>query len=265
MESMKLWENGTPYYDPAIGQEETTLTPYLVKNGNPDKGLVIVCPGGGYGIRAFHEGEPIAQMLNAAGISAVVLNYRLAPYRHPVELADANRAVRFVRYHAAEWEINPEKIGILGFSAGGHLAVSACEHYDSGKTDGDEIDRVSSRPNAGIFCYPVVTFRDGPYINKGTRDNLLGNEPDGALIDYLTGEDNVPDDCPPCFMWHTAEDGGVPVENSLMLAAALSKKKIPFELHVFPYGHHGLGLAPENESVRQWAPLLVKWLKLYKF
>lgn len=265
MEKIKLWENGTPYYNPAYGEEETTMTLYLVKNGNADKGCVIVCPGGGYSFRAPHEGEPIALMLNKAGISAAVLNYRVAPYRHPAMLADANRAVRFVRYHASEWEINPEKIGILGFSAGGHLAVSACEHYDAGKMDGDDvIDRVSSRPNAGIFCYPVATFIP-EYTHMGTLHNLLGEQPEPALQTALSGENSVPDDCPPVFMWHTSEDDCVDVNNSLELARALRKKKIPFELHVFPHGGHGMGLAEENKSVGQWAGLLVNWLKLYHF
>lgn len=264
MESIKLWENGTPYFDENLGQEETTITPYLVKDGNASKGLVIVCPGGGYGMRAYHEGEPIAQMLNKAGISAVVLNYRLAPYRHPAMLTDANRAVKYVRYHAKEWEIDPEKIGILGFSAGGHLAVSACEHYDYGKDDGDEIDKMSSRPNAGIFCYPVATF-DESITHMGTLHNLLGEKPDEQLKNSLSGEKSVPDDCPPVFMWHTSADGAVNVNNSLALAQALRAKQIPFELHVFPYGQHGLGLADGDPHVAQWAELLVKWLKLYKF
>lgn len=267
MKNIKLWKN-TPYYDPAFGQEETTITPYLVKDGNKDKGLIIVCPGGGYSMRAFYEGEPVAKMLNEAGISAVVLNYRVAPYKHPAMLTDANRAVKYVRYHADEWEIDPEKIGILGFSAGGHLAVSACEHYDYGVEDGDEIDRMSSRPNAGIFCYPVATFIP-EYTHKGTLHNLLGKEPDPDLQKKLSGENSVPDDCPPIFMWHTAEDSGVSVNNSLELGKALRAKHIPFELHVFPYGCHGLGLATEgqncNPHVAQWASLLVNWLKLHKF
>lgn len=268
MESMKLWENGTPYFNPEYGQEETTITPYLVKEGNKEKGLVIVCPGGGYSGRAPHEGEPIAKMLNAAGISAAVLNYRVAPYKHPVMITDANRAVKFVRYHAAEWEIDPEKIGILGFSAGGHFAVAACEHYDYGKDDGDEIDKMSSRPNAGIFCYPVATFID-EYTHHGTLHNLLGQNPDPELRSKLSGEQSVPDDCPPIFMWHTSEDSAVNVNNSLEMGRALRAKNIPFELHVFPYGFHGLGLANEeprlNPHVSQWASLLVNWLKLYNF
>lgn len=264
MENIKLWAKNTPYYNPEFGQEETTITPYLVKDGNPHKGLVIVCPGGAYSGRADHEGEPIARMLNKAGISAAVLNYRVAPYHHPTMLTDANRAVRFVRYHAFNWEIDPEKIGILGFSAGGHLAVSACEHYDGGREGGDEIDRCSSRPNAGIFCYPVATFIP-EYTHMGTLHNLLGENPDPQLQHQLSGENSVPDDCPPIFMWHTSEDSAVDVNNSLELARALRKKKIPFELHVFPYGGHGLGLAEKNANVSQWAGLLVNWLKLYQF
>lgn len=264
MEDIKLWSDKTPYYNPDYNQPETTITPYLVKDGNKEKGLVIVCPGGGYTGRAFHEGEPVALMLNKAGISAVVLNYRVAPYKHPAMLTDANRAVKLVRYHAKEWEIDPEKIGILGFSAGGHLAVSACEHYDYGRDDGDEIDKMSSRPNAGIFCYAVATFIDG-YTHGGTLQNLLGENPDPKLKHMLSGENSVPDDCPPVFMWHTSDDTAVNVSNSLELGKALRNKNIPFELHVYPHGRHGLGLAENDEHVSAWSKELVRWLKLYKF
>ena len=264
MEELKLWEKETPLFDISYGQPETTITPYLVNDENMDKGLVVICPGGGYVGRAPHEGEPIAKMLNNAGISALVLNYRVAPYKHPAMLYDAKRAIRYARYHAKEWKINSEKIGILGFSAGGHLAVSACEHYDYGMDNGDEIDMVSSRPNAGILCYPVATFVD-EYTHKGTLRNLLGEEPDPELVKKLSGENSVPDDCPPMFIWHTSEDDGVDVKNSLELAKALRNKRIPFELHVFPYGRHGLGLAEEMPNVAQWSTLLVKWLKMYEF
>lgn len=267
METVKLWEKQTPYFVPEYSQEETTLTLYHAENPSKEKGFVIICPGGAYVGRAYHEGEPVAQMLSKAGISAAVLNYRVAPYKHPAMLADANRAVRFVRYHAQQWEIDPEKIAILGFSAGGHLAVSACEHYDYGKTQdesADEIDRMSSRPNAGIFCYPVATL-DTEFTHLGTLHSLLGDTPDEKLVHKLSGQNSVPDDCPPVFIWHTAEDQGVDVNNSLLLAQALKRKKIPFELHVFPYGAHGLGLAEENENVSQWSKLLVSWLKLYGF
>lgn len=263
MEKIKLWENGTPYFNADFGQEETTVTPYLLKNENQNKGLVIVCPGGGYSARADPEGRPIAELLNRAGISALVLNYRVAPYKHPAELSDANRAVRLARYHAAEWGIDPEKIGILGFSAGGHLAVSACEHYDNG-TQGDAIDQVSSRPNAGIFCYPVVTMQS-EYTHQGSKNNLLGADPDPALVKKMSGESSVPDDCPPAFIWHTADDTCVDVNNSLLLAKALHEKNIPFEMHIFPSGNHGRGLAEDVDGTCQWSGLMLNWLKRLGF
>ena len=263
MENIKLWPNGTPYYEAAYGQEETTVTPYLVQDDNPDKGLVIICPGGAYVMRAEHEGRPIAELLNKAGISALVLNYRVAPYHHPAILADAKRAIRFARYHAASWQVNPEKIAILGFSAGGHLAISATEHYDGGQTDGDDIDRVSSRPNAGIFCYPVVTLKE--YTHEDSKKNLLGVSPDPTLVESLSGECSVPDDCPPAFIWHTADDTCVDVNNSLLLAKALHEKKIPFEMHIFPAGNHGRGLAMDVEGTNQWSQLMVNWLKNLHF
>lgn len=258
----KLWENGTPYFDETFGQQEPTLTPYLLENGKVNS-VVIVLPGGGYGGRAAHEGEPIAKMLNAGGVSSFVLNYRVAPYRHPVMLGDALRAIRYVRFHADKFSIDPQKIGILGFSAGGHLTTTAIEHFDKGLSEGDEIDKVSSRPDAGVLCYAVISL--GEYTHLGSKYNLLGNPPDEALAEKLSGEKSVPDDCPPVFLWHTAEDQAVPVQNSLQMAMALKAKNIPFELHVFPYGHHGLGLAEGNETVKQWSPLLVNWLHLNGF
>ena len=263
----KLWENGAPLFDPEIGQPEPTLTSYLLEGAQSDgsrRGCVIVCPGGAYWGRADHEGRPIAEMLNEAGISAFVLNYRVQPYRYPVERYDVNRAVRYVRYYADKFEIDPEKIGVLGFSAGGHLAVMSVEQYDYGMENGDEIDKISSRPDSGILCYPVVTLEKS-FTHEGTRDALLGTPNDPELAKKLSGEVSVRDDMPPIFMWHTAADGGVPVLNSLKLSEELYEHKIPFALHVFPFGQHGLGLAPGNPHVAQWAPLLVNWLKLYKY
>lgn len=263
MENIKLWENRTPYYNEEYGQPETSITPYLLET-NEKRGCVIVCPGGGYSVRAPHEGEPIAKMINSGGIHAVVLNYRVAPYKDPAMLCDVTRAVKFVRYNADKWNIDPEKIGVLGFSAGGHLTVMAIEHYDYGHCDGDEIDKMSSRPNVGVLCYPVVTFMN-PAMHVGSMKNLLGDNPSEEMKMKYSGELNVRDDSPPVFMWHTAEDGGVPVANCLDLAAALQAKKIPFELHVFPFGKHGLGLAPDNAHVAQWANLLINFLKLNSF
>ncbi len=256
----KLWENGAPYFNPEFGQPEPTLTPYPA--GNERRGCVIVAPGGGYGGRAPHEGEPISRMINKAGIHSFVLNYRVAPYKHPTMLEDVTRAVRYVRYHADKFNIDPEKIGILGFSAGGHLAVTAVEHFDYGK-EGDEIDAVSSRPNAGILCYPVVSLKK--YGHGGTKENLLGKNADPELVDKLSGELSVREDMPPIFIWHTFEDGGVHIRNSLDLTAALKEKNIPTELHIFPYGVHGLGLAESNTNAAQWTTLLQNWLLMYNF
>ena len=258
---IKLWENGTPLFDESFGQPEPTLTPFLLptyKEGQTH-GCVIVCPGGGYSGRAEHEAWPIAKMLNEGGISAFVLNYRVSPYRYPAELYDIQRAVRLVRFRAGEFGIDPEKIGVLGFSAGGHLATMGVTQYDGGLDCGDEIDRVSCRPNAGILCYAVISL--GINTHGGSRDNLLGRPADPDLVRKLSGELAVKDACPPVFMWHTAEDGAVPVQNSLNMALALREKNIPFELHVFPHGAHGLGLAPSMPDVAQWSSLCVNWLK----
>ncbi len=256
----KLWENGTPYYNPEFGQEEPTLTPYL--KGDKKRGCVIVCPGGGYSGRAPHEGEPISRMINEAGIHSFVLNYRVAPYKYPAILEDVMRAVRYVRYHAGEFNIDPNKIGVLGFSAGGHLTTMAIEQFDYGK-DGDLIDAVSSRPDAGILCYPVVSLLR--YGHGGSCTNLLGDKPDEALVKKLSGELSVREDMPPVFMWHTMEDAGVHVRNCLDLCAALKEKNIPAELHIFPYGVHGLGLAQSNKNAAQWADLVKNWLLMYGF
>lgn len=258
----KLWKGETPHYIESHGQPEPFLTPYLLKNGKTN-GAVIVFPGGGYSRHSQHEAEPIARMLNEAGFSAFVLHYRLSPYRHPAMLADALRAVRYVRFHAERFSIDPEKIGIIGFSAGGHLASTVIGHYDAGRTDGDEIDKISSRPNAAALCYAVILLGDERHI--GSKLNLLGQNPEPRIVSLLSGENNLKDDCPPIFLWHTAEDEVVHVDNSLEMAMALKEKNIPFELHVFPHGIHGLGLAKTDPNVGQWVTLFVNWLRLNGF
>lgn len=253
----RLWEENTPYHAESLGQPEPTLKAFLVSSSTR-RGAVIIFPGGGYAIRAQHEADPIAEMINEAGINAFVCSYRVAPYRHPVETGDALRAVRYLRFHADKFNILPDKIAVMGFSAGGHLAVMTCEHFDYGKNDSDEIDQVSSRPDAGIFCYPVVSF-SAPYAHEGSRKNLIGDR-DYQLEAYFSGELMVPRDMPPAFIWHTAEDA-LSVENSINLVSAMKIKNIPVELHVFPHGEHGLGLAENNPSVAQWTKLLHFWLK----
>lgn len=260
---MKLWEQDIPGYESVEEKFTPYMTPYLLQNDTPH-GAVLVLPGGGYERRADHEGDPIAMWLNSIGLSAFVLHYRVAPYRHPYPLGDAKRAVRLVRHHAKEWNIDPDRIGILGFSAGGHLAASASTHFDEGNPEAlDAVDRQSSRPNASILCYPVISFKD--YYHEGSMSRLLGENPPEELRNALSLEFAVKPETPPSFLWHTADDGAVPVENSLMYAKALSKQRIPFELHVFPEGRHGLGLAEEDASVSQWTGLCAGWLQKIGF
>ncbi len=257
-----LWPAGAPG---ALGQtpeDQPTLTPYLIP-GKQVKAAVIVCPGGGYRGRAPHEGEPIARWLNSLGIAAFVLNYRVFPYRHPVPLGDAQRAIRLVRAQAETWQVDPKRIGILGFSAGGHLATSAATIFTGGKAkDADPVERQSSRPDALVACYPVITF--GEHRHDGSMKNLLGDE-NGTVSaesqNQLSLETRVDATTPPSFIWHTANDQGVPVENSLLLAGALSRHKVPFALHVFSDGSHGLGLAQDHPEVSVWPDLCAEWLE----
>ncbi len=253
---MKLWENGSPLFNEEYGQPQPELQLYLLDTDKP-LGCIVVCPGGGYAGLAGHEAEPFAKMFNEAGYHAVVLRYRCAPYKHPCQLLDVQRAIRTVRYYADEWRVKADSIAVCGSSAGGHLALMAAEQYDNG-IEGDEIDAVSSRPDAAILCYAVSTL--GEYTHAGTRDNLTGGDPE--LCEALTGEKNLPDDAPPMFIWHTAEDGAVPVQNALIMGMKLKEKNIPFEMHIFPEGPHGVALFYDVYPYpTKWAELCVNWLR----
>jgi len=269
MQKFYLWENETPYFDESFGQEKPNLTPFIADRAeNGEKtGCVIVCPGGSYYIRADHEGDPVCQFFNKFGISAFTLAYRLHPYDLDAIMGDVKRAVRWVRYHADEFGIDPDKIAVLGFSAGGNLATLGATQYDYGKEDGDAIDRLSSRPNAALLCYAVSSLTD-ELTHEGSRNVLLRNYDEGTqkeLAVKLSGENSIKEDTPPMFLWHTAEDTCVLPENSIRMATALSSKKIPFELHIFPDGSHGLGLAEDVAGTREWAPLAADWLKRLGF
>lgn len=257
---MNLWEENTPGLAP--GDSPPTLEPYIIDAPlGRSTAAVIVCPGGGYARRADHEGRPVAQWLNSLGISAFVLHYRVAPYRHPYPLLDAKRAIRLVRHRASQWNIDPHRIGVLGFSAGGHLAATLATHFDGGDPmAADPIERQSSGPDLAILCYPVITLR-GPFAHQGSARNLLGEAPDPSLLAALSCDTQVSPETPPAFLWHTADDATVPVENSLTFAGALSRHGVPFALHVFPHGRHGLGLAHEEPDVAQWTALLATWLR----
>ncbi|OPH52020.1 esterase [Paenibacillus ferrarius] len=264
MRTIELWPGASK---DSIGEDNQgcpSLTLYPVP-GEGISSAVIVCPGGGYSCRAPHEGEPIAKWLNGLGISAFVLNYHVAPYEHPVPLQDAQRAIRTVRHHAEEWRIDSNRIGILGFSAGGHLASTAGTHFDAGDQESaDPIERHSSRPDLMVLCYPVITFQ-GEFAHIGSMHNLLGQTPDEKLVAHLSNEQQVTKETPPTFLWHTADDAAVPVENCLLFAAALSRHKVPFDLHVFESGRHGIGLAGDHAEAYIWPELCANWLKKQHF
>ncbi len=245
-----------PLWPDAKTPENPTLTPFLLEGDQP-RAAVVVCPGGGYSCRAPHEGAPIARWLNSLGLHAFVCDYRVAPARHPAPLDDAQRAVRLVRHHAAQWRIDPQKVGLLGFSAGGHLVCSAGNFADDGTTSAsDPIARQSGRPDAVIACYPVIS--SGEFAHTGSFDQLVGTDP--AARQAMSLEHSVTARNPPTFLWSTADDSGVPVENSLLYALALRRQGVSFALHVYPHGAHGLGLASELATVSDWTDRCATWL-----
>lgn len=256
-EIIPIWDGAPP--GPAVDQPFVpTLTPYPCSAAGGSAAAVIVFPGGGYQMRADHEREPIAEWLNGIGIAAFVLDYRVSPYRHPVPMMDGKRAVRWVRNHAAAYGVDPGRIGILGFSAGGHLAATVGTHYDGGvPDDADPVERESSRPDAMVLCYPVISF--GPPRHSGSMTNLLGEHPDPALVEDLSNEKRVTAATPPSFLWHTSADAAVPVENSLLFASALGRAGVPFSLHVYPNGAHGLGLAKGTPGAEEWTRACRTW------
>ncbi|HWG46389.1 MAG TPA: alpha/beta hydrolase [Gemmataceae bacterium] len=261
-----LWPKGAPG---AVGTEERdkpSLTIHLPPADKATGTAVVVCPGGGYGgLATGHEGKDPAEWLNRHGIAAFVLRYRLGPrYHHPAPLQDAQRAVRIVRSRAKEWHVDPQRIGIWGFSAGGHLASTAATHFDDGKRDADDpIERVSCRPDFAILCYPVITLRP-PYAHMGSRRNLLGDKADDKLVESLCNEKQVTNKTPSTFLFHTSADTAVPPENSILFYQALRKHKVPAELHIYEEGPHGVGLAVGRGAASAWPDQLAAWLKTRK-
>ena len=257
-----LWEHGAPG---ALGQADTdkpTITAYLAPRGSSGT-AVIVAPGGGYQNLAMeHEGRQEAYWFNAMGVSAFVLKYRLGPrYHHPVELGDAQRAIRMVRSRAEEFNVIPDRIGMMGFSAGGHLTSTAGTHFDAGKADAtDPIERVSSRPDFLILGYPVISF-DPAVAHAGSVRNLLGDNPDPKLVEDLSNDLRVTAQTPPTFLFHTTNDPGVPVENSVRFYLALRKAKVPVEMHLFENGPHGVGMALGDPLLSPWTTLLMNWMR----
>lgn len=262
-----LWPDGAPG---ALGGEDAdkpAIRLYRPEASKDTGAFIVVCPGGGYGgLAVDHEGHQIAEWLKTQGISSAVLRYRLGPkYHHPAPLNDVSRAIRYVRDHADDWKIAKDRVGVMGFSAGGHLASTVSTHFDAGRADAeDPIERQSSRPDFAILCYPVISFT-ADYAHKGSARNLLGDNPDPELLKSLSNETQVSAETPPTFIFHTQEDTGVPVGNALAYYTALSAHRVPAELHVYQNGPHGVGLAIGDPVVTTWKERLADWLKTNGF
>jgi len=263
-QTLLLWPGGAPGAVGTDDADQPSLTLYSLPAGPSARTAAVVCPGGGYGALAMdHEGRQVAEWLNSLGIAAYILKYRLAPrYHHPAMMLDVQRALRYVRANAEPWGIAPNRIGVWGFSAGGHLASTAATHFDAGSPSAaDPIDRVSSRPDFAILAYPVITCTE-PFMHEGSCKNLLGDHPDPKLAAYLSNEKQVTAQTPPTFLFHTNDDGGVPAENSVAFYMALRKAGVPAELHIYQHGPHGVGLAPKDPVLSSWPQRLADWLRV---
>ena len=264
---IKLWEK-TPLYDETFGQEEPFLKVYPIEK-KEKTGAVIVCPGGAYRHHAPHEKEPIARWINTLGMTSFVLTYRVAPYTYEAITSDVLRAIQQVRYNADKYNIDPDKIAVLGFSAGGHLASSAAVHFSDFEIAGekDEVSKMSPRPDAAVLCYPVISG-DEDITHADTFKRLLGEKSeDKKMREFFSNEKQIKDDTPPTFIWHTAEDSIASALNSIAFAKGLREKKIPFELHIFPHGGHGLTLGVEwgNDRISEWTQSCKNWFKTINF
>lgn len=263
-ETIPLWPNGAPG-EPATKPEDQPVL--LLSRPAVDiatKAAVIVVPGGGYGSLAMdHEGSQIAEWLNSLGVTAFILKYRMnkTGHQHPVPMLDGQRAIRLVRSRAAEWKIDPQKIGVLGFSAGGHLTSTLGTHFDAGDANAtDAIDRASSRPDFLVLCYPVITMTQD-FMHRGSLRNLLGASPDPELAESLSNETQVTRDTPPTFLFHTNEDTGVLAENSAAFYAALRRVGVPAEMHIYEKGPHGVGLAKKIPGTSSWPERCREWME----
>jgi len=260
-----LWSGPAPG---ALGTQDgdiPAITVYLPRTVGANTPAMIVCPGGGYvNLAMNHEGRQVANYLNSLGMAAFVLRSRLGPrYHHPVELGDVQRAIRTVRAHAAEWRLDPSRIGIMGFSAGGHLAMTASTHFDEGKAnDADVVERANSRPDFTVLGYPVISMTE-PWTHQGSKNNLLGSNPDPELVKSLSGKLSVTKQTPPTFIFQTNADTTVPAENSVYYYLALRKAGVPAEMHIFEKGPHGVGLANDDPALSEWSKLLANWLRVH--
>jgi acetyl esterase/lipase len=266
-QTIPLWEGQTPGALGTAPEDIPTLTIYMPPNTTGPMTAIIVAPGGGYRALSMNlEGRMPANYLNSLGIAAFVLKYRLGPkYHHPIEIGDMQRAIRIVRSRAEEWHINPARVGVMGFSAGGHLAATASTHFDAGNAAAaDPIDRVGSRPDFAVLGYPVITLTEA-WTHQGSKTSLLGDQPDAALARSLSNETQVTANTPPTFIFQTNADTTVPAENSVYYFLALRKAGVPAELHVFKDGPHGVGLAMQDPALSEWPKVLANWLRASGF
>ncbi len=257
-----LWPKGAPEAKGDAPNDKPTLIIYQAESDNTNGCAVVICPGGGYGGLAMgHEGHDIAKWFNSLGVSAFICDYRHRGkgYSHPAPLQDAQRAIRTVRARAKEFNVDEKKIGIIGFSAGGHLASTAATHFDDGLKDGDDIAKTGSRPDFAILCYAVIAF-DESYTHKGSQHNLLGQDAPKELVDSLSNEKQVTSNTPPTFLWHTTEDTVVPPQNSAQFYLACVQHKVPAELHIYLKGRHGIGLGADHPGANQWPKQCELWL-----
>jgi acetyl esterase/lipase len=275
---VKLWPKGTPGPVVSPKPEETfegkrvryvsepMLYVYLPTRELNTGVAVIICPGGGYGIEAMdHEGYDVAEFLQSHGIAGIVLKYRL-PYGHSeLPLQDAQQAMRLVRSHSQEWAIDPGKVGIAGFSAGGHLASTLSTHFDTGNKDADNaIDKQSCRPDFSILLYPVITFKE-EWGHMGSRENLIGKTNDWKIIEKFCNELQVTSQTPPAFIALADDDAGVKPRNSIEYYLALKREGIPAELHIFKEGGHGFGMNKRGKAHDQWPLMMVEWMKAMRY
>jgi acetyl esterase/lipase len=261
--TIQLWESWSSKNSELDGFKPTLVT--YVLDGNKERGAVLICPGGGYRVNSERETEQIAMQFNAAGFHAFIVYYSCAPRRHPEPLLEVSRAMCIIRENAEEWKVNKDKIAVCGFSAGGHLAASLGVHFDKPYLfENLGITKGLNKPNALILSYPVIS--SGEFAHRDSFTNLLGADADSNLLHEMSLEHQINEKTPPTFIWHTFDDEVVPVENTLLFVQGLRKKNIPFELHIYPHGEHGLSLATEetnvsNPHVATWMELCIEWLK----
>lgn len=267
-DSIYIWPQGAPGALGNATEDKPCLFWYPAPKEHSSNTAVLICPGGGYAFLAMdHEGKQIAEWFNKRGVDAYVLRYRLntwdnKKYHYPAQFDDATRAIRWIRSNAEKRGYDAHRIGIMGFSAGGHLASTVITHFDAGNpTSNDPVEKASSRPDFAILCYPVISLTT-EYTHRFSREMVLGKDLNPELARYLSSELQVTSLTPPTFLFHTDADDGVPAENSVFFYLALRKAKVPAELHIYQNGKHGVGLAPDDPVLSSWQERLNDWLKV---